>query len=141
MERRNKRHAQNRDTQGRLISMAKKGFHPTIPDLVEKFKQSAIAYYSACDDENFRKQKVEVERGNKIVEALDAFGAEGRLALIPLLDDPDQGIRVVAAAFLLKVIPGRATAVLEEIRRGPTYFPRMDAWTFLDSYSAGKWDR
>lgn len=121
--------------------MAKKAVHPAIPDLIENFKQSAIAYYSACDDENFRKQKVEVEDGNKIVEALDAFGVEGRLALIPLLDVADQAIRVVAAAFLLKVIPDRATAVLEEIRKGPTYFPRIDAGDFLESYAEGKWDR
>ncbi|MDI9849993.1 DUF2019 domain-containing protein [Rhodoblastus sp. 17X3] len=112
-----------------------------IPDLVQEFKQSAMTYYSACDDENFRKQKVKVKHTNKIIEALDCFGAEGRLALVPLLDDPDQGIRVVAAAFLLKRFPEQAIAALEEVRKGPTYFPRMDAWSFLDSYAKGKWCR
>ncbi|WP_296714222.1 hypothetical protein [Rhodoblastus sp.] len=123
------------------MSMAIKGSQPAIPDLVEELKQSAMTYYSACDDENFRKQKVEVKHTSKIIEALDCFGAEGRLALVPLLDDPDQGIRVVAAAFLLKPFPERAIAALEEVRTGPTYFPRMDAWNFLESYTKGKWRR
>jgi hypothetical protein len=121
--------------------MATKGSHQNIQDLIEEIKQSTKAYYSACDDENFRKQKAEVDHANKIIDALDSFGVEGRLALTPLLDDADQGIRVVAAAFLLKVIPDRAIAVLEAIRKGPTYFPRIDAGRFIDSYVAGKWSR
>ena len=121
--------------------MTKERYQPKIPDLVEQFKQSAIAYYSACDDEIFKKQEVAGKRVNQIVQDLDSFGVEGRLALIPLLDDADQGIRALAAAFLLKVIPERAIAVLEEIRKGPTLFPKMHAGDFLDSYAKGKWQK
>jgi hypothetical protein len=121
--------------------MARKDTQRTISDLVQNFKKSTIDYYTARDDDDFKKQETAGIRVNKIVEALDAFGAEGRLALIPLLDDTDQGIRTFAAADLLKVIPERAVAVLKEIERGPTYFPRITAGNFLESYAKGRWPR
>jgi hypothetical protein len=135
------RDAENWDSKGGLISMATKEPQQTIPELVEKFRQSTVAYYSARDGDDFKKQETAGTRVNKIIEALDSFGAEGRLALIPLLGDTDQGVRTFAAADLLKVIPERAIAVLKEIASGPTYFPRITAGNFLDSYAKGKWPR
>jgi hypothetical protein len=113
----------------------------TIRELVEKFKQESLSYYSACDDEHFAKQKTAGRRVNQIVHDLDSCGMEGRRALIPLLDDADQGVRVLAAAFLLKVSSERAITVLDEISKGPTIFPRLDAGNFLDSYAEGKWGK
>jgi hypothetical protein len=124
-----------------MISMSKDLSKWTIPQLIENYKKSTMDYYSACDAENFAKQKSTGSRVNQIVQRLDSYGAEGRLALIPLLDDADQGIRTFAAADLLKVIPDRAIAVLKEIEKGPTYFPRLSAGSFLDSYTKGKWGR
>jgi hypothetical protein len=121
--------------------MTMNGSHKTIQALIEKYKQSAIAYYSACDDNDFAKQKTAGGSVNKIVQELDGFGAEGRLALIPLLDDPDQGVRTFVAADLLKIEPKRAIPVLTEISKGPTYFPRLDAGSFLESYAKGKWGK
>jgi hypothetical protein len=124
-----------------MINMTQKGPRLTITNLIEAFRQSTIDYYSECENQNFKKQKILISHTNKIIDALDSLGAEGRFALIPLLDDTDQGIRVVAAAYLLKVIPERAIAVLKEIEKGPTIFPRLDAGDFLDSYANGKWRR
>lgn len=124
-----------------MILMTKKGSHPTILDLISQYKQATTTYFEACDNEHFKTQKAEMDRVNRIVDALDSFGAAGRLALIPLLDDADQGIRVLAAAYLLKVIPDRAVAVLKEIQRGQTIFPKLTAGEFLDSYAKGKWPR
>ena len=121
--------------------MTKIGSQHTIQALVKKYKQSTIDYYSACDDDNFTKQKTAGVNLNQIVQDLDAFGAEGRLALTPLLDDPDQGVRTFVAADLLKIDPKRAVPVLEEISKGPTYFPRLDAGSFLESYAKGKWGK
>jgi hypothetical protein len=121
--------------------MTSGGSQRTIPSLIEEYRQSTIAYYSACDDEKFTRQRSSGQKVNQIVQKLDAFGAEGRLALTPLLNDPDQGIRTFAAADLLKVYPERAIPVLEEISKGPTYFPRLTAGSFLESYINGKWGR
>jgi len=120
--------------------MVEKSYPESFQDLVGKFKQSAIDYYLACDDENFAKQKKLVDRRREIIQRLDAFGAQGRLALMPLLADEDQGVRVLAAAFLLKVNPDEAIPVLREISKGPTYFQRIAAGSFLDSYAKGKWN-
>jgi hypothetical protein len=124
-----------------MIDMAKKSLQQKFPNLVEKFKQSAMDYYSACDSEAFSKQKIVIGRTNKIVDSLDSVGDEGRLALVPLLDDSDQGIRVLAAAYLLKLIPHQAIAVLKDVEKGLTIFPRIDAGRFLESYARGKWGR
>jgi len=121
--------------------MARNESQRTIQDLIEIYKQSTTAYYDACDNDDFARQKTAGRRVNQIAQDLDSFGAEGRLALIPLLDDADQGIRTFAAADLLKFIPERAIAVLNEIARGPTYFPRITAGNFLESYAKGKWPR
>ena len=121
--------------------MVKKRFPSTIQGLVAEYKQFTVDYYTACEGENFEKQKKAGSRVNQIVLDLDSFGAEGRLALVPLLDDADQGVRVFAAADLLRVMPERAVAVLEEIRKGPTIFPRLDAISFLKSYTEGRWGR
>jgi hypothetical protein len=114
---------------------------PAIPELVEKFKQSTRGYDSARDDDDFKKQEIAGTHVNKIIADLDSVGSEGRLALIPLLDDADQGIRTFTAAFLVGIIPERAIAVLTEIAKGPNYFPRITAGNFLDSYAKGKWPR
>ena len=114
---------------------------PTIQAIVEEYKQTAIEYYAACDDENFAKQETAVARVKRIVQDLDAIGVEGRLALIPLLDNDHQGIRVFAAADLLKLIPNRAITVLTEIRQGQTIFPRLTAGEFLRSYAKGQWGK
>ena len=121
--------------------MARKEPQPTITELVEKFKQSTRAYYSARDDDDFKEQEIAGTHVNKIIADLDSVGSEGRLALIPLLDATDHGIRTFTAAFLVEVIPERAIAVLTEISKGPTYFPRITAGNFLDSYAKGKWPR
>lgn len=121
--------------------MARNESQRTIQGLIEIYKQSTTAYYDACDDDDFARQKTAGRRVNQIARDLDSFGVDGRFALIPLLDDADQGIRTFAAADLLKVIPERASAVLEEIRKGPTYFPRLAAGRFLASYADGKWGR
>jgi hypothetical protein len=126
---------------GEMIEMAKKGEQQALLDLVEKFKQSAIDYYTACNCENFPKQKVVIARTNKIIDSLDSVGDEGRLALAPLLNDADQGTRVLAAAYLLKIIPNQAMAVLNEVEKGLTFFPRIDAGRFLESFAKGKWRR
>jgi disulfide oxidoreductase YuzD len=72
-----------------MIDMAKKSLQQKFPNLVEKFKQSAMDYYSACDSEAFSKQKIVIGRTNKIVDSLDSVGDEGRLALV--LTTPTRG--------------------------------------------------
>jgi len=49
-------------------------------------------------------------------EELRARGPSARVALIKLLDHPEVAIRYYAATWLLAVEPGRARAVIEEVK-------------------------
>jgi hypothetical protein len=49
-----------------------------------------------------------------IFKALDATGA-GQIALAPLLDHPDVGVRVLAAAHLIDLMPDRVVPMLHDI--------------------------
>ena len=71
-------------------------------------------------------------------EALRAFGAQGRDALLPLLDDPRPSIAVMAAAFLLRHAPDRSLAVLRAWAGTPG-FPGFEAQETLSRWEDGSW--
>jgi hypothetical protein len=52
---------------------------------------------------------------NAIANALDAIGSGRRLALAPLLDHPDVGVRASAGAYLVALMPDRVISTLREI--------------------------
>lgn len=90
--------------------------HSSIESILERFKEGALLnaegrYY---DDPKLCNDGLRLIRQS--LKELDAIGADSRKALIPLLDDPTPIIRVRTAASLVKIIPERALAVLEEIR-------------------------
>ncbi len=51
-----------------------------------------------------------------IVKALDAIGA-GRVALGVLLDHPDAGVRALAGAYLIDLMPDRVVPILRDIEQ------------------------
>jgi hypothetical protein len=53
---------------------------------------------------------------NLIGSALDAIGS-GRLALAPLLDHRDAGVRASAGAFLIALMPDRVVPILSEVAK------------------------
>lgn len=67
-----------------------------------------------------------------IVHQLDALDP-GRVALLPLLGDPDAGVRAYAGAYLIRLMPDRAIPVLREVEEKEdansahftAYFARM----------------
>jgi hypothetical protein len=104
--------------------------------LIEQFKHAAIVTHFGYEDEDRAMQRAGIGAAKRVVQGLDAFDA--RLALVPLLDDPDWGVRVSAAGYLVKALPERALAVLKEIReRCPTH-ARMTASHMLSKYEHGE---
>ncbi len=55
-----------------------------------------------------------VDLMDEIVHQLDELDP-GRAALLPLLGDPDAGVRAYAGAYLIKLMPDRAIPVLRDI--------------------------
>lgn len=117
--------------------MPQDGDEASISYLIEQFKAGAILYHQGLEDEKLAVQK----RGQKSVlsaiQALDALGPHGRDSLIPLLEHSDPGVRVYAAGALLKVIPERALAVLEEIDNFGLTRAHMSAFQMLWSHKHG----
>jgi hypothetical protein len=107
-----------------------------IRHLIGQFKRGAIVAHFGYEDENYAMQRVGLKSAQQVVTVLDTY-EDGREALVPLLDDPDQGIRVIAASHLLKTMPERALAVIEEIHERCPTEARLTAASILISREAG----
>ena len=77
-----------------------------------------------------------IRSAKRAAQGLDAFNA--RLALLPLLEDPDWGIRAFAGGYLLKIAPERALPVLKDISRRNSYHARSTAAEWLRRYERGE---
>jgi len=73
----------------------------------------------------------------KAVDMLDSFGPEGRQSLVALLADPDPAIRVMAAGYLVKVMPEGALAILNETRETCPAEARQTAFRLLRRHARG----
>jgi hypothetical protein len=114
--------------------------NPLLPFMVQKFERAAIVAHFGYEDEDSAMQSAGIQAAKKAVKVLDAIGSEGRLALVPLLENSDWGVRVFAAGYLVKVIPERALAVLQDIRAKCPTQARMTASRMLRRYEAGGFD-
>ncbi|MGA8169687.1 MAG: HEAT repeat domain-containing protein [Methylocystis sp.] len=110
---------------------------PLIAYLMRQFTRAAIVAHYGYEDEDDAMQCAGIDSAKRAIKGLDLLGSKGRLALVPLLDDPDWGIRVFAAGYLVKIMPERALAVLKEIdERCPTR-AHMTAFRILWSHEHG----
>ncbi len=88
------------------------------------------------------------DKGMKMLFAasgiLEASRPDRLLALAPLLDDPDPGVRSDTAGRMIGVIPERAVAMLEELKDSDHLEAARTARTTLLSYTmrtGGDWLR
>lgn len=70
----------------------------------------------------------------KAVAALESLNEGARTALIPLLSDKDDGVRVAAAAYLLDSMPDIALPVLHDMRENGNLEASLDAHIVLLRY-------
>ena len=118
--------------------MSDQGQNPPLALVVKRFKHAAIALHYGYEDEDEAMQLAGIDGVKRAIQNLDAFGADARLALVPLLDDADQVVRALAARHLIKVMPERALAILKDIYlRGPTQ-ARFVASSLLEQYERGE---
>ena len=107
-------------------------------DLIRRFMHAAMVVHFGYEDENIAMQDAGIDAVRQTVRELDAFGTEGRLALVPLLDDQDQGVRVYAARHLLGLMPDRALEALKDICCRDRSRARWTANDFLQMYEKGE---
>ncbi|WP_044561635.1 hypothetical protein [Azospirillum sp. B4] len=87
-----------------------------IATLLHDFRTQVLRYYEADLLDNHDVMKSCLPKMGKAVRALDPVEPDGRIALAPLLDDPDDGVRVYAAAYLFGRLPDRAQAVWRDVQ-------------------------
>ncbi|MGA8170983.1 MAG: hypothetical protein WB816_09165 [Methylocystis sp.] len=110
--------------------------NPVIQFIILRFKRAAIATHFGYEEEDQALQRAGIRLAKQAVRELDAFDA--RLALVPLLDDSDWGVRVFAARYLLNAVPERALAILKEIRERCPTRAHMTAFWILRDYERGE---
>ena len=106
--------------------------------LMRRFRHAAMVVHFGYEDENIAMQDAGIDAVHQTIRELDAFGPDARLALVPLLDDQDQGVRVYAARHLLGLMPDRALEALKDICCRDRSRARWTAAEFLDKYEKGE---
>ncbi|MEA1677155.1 hypothetical protein [Nitrospirillum sp. BR 11163] len=85
---------------------------------IEEFRTQVKRYFHADLMGDRRTMKACLPKMGKAVQALETVAPEGRMALVPLLKDPDDGVRVYAAAYLFGRLPEEARAVWDDVLAG-----------------------
>jgi hypothetical protein len=108
----------------------------SIAFVAGQFKRAAMVTHFGYQDEGM--QLAGIDGVKRAIQNLDAFGADARSALVHLLDDADQLVRVLAARHLIKVLPERALAILKDIHLRGSTEARLTASAILQKYERGE---
>ena len=110
-----------------------------VTRLLQTFELFAMQYFASDDDAHRENQHQAVRGMFDILHKLDDMQPNQRQALERLFTHPSAEVRVFAATYLVKIIPERATPVLEAVHaeyRGLP--PGMVAMTTLFAYKHGE---
>lgn len=107
--------------------------------LVEKFEENVLKQNSCIRDSNPTEGNKAAKKYIKAFKDLiDQFGDEGRDKLAELLKNPDEGVRAMAAAFLMRYKTLESKKVLSEIAAGKG-FVAFGAGETLKRWQEGTW--
>jgi hypothetical protein len=113
----------------------------TVEGLVQAYRAATFAHRQAAARASVHYR--EVNRLHDVVALIyrevRARGLAAQTALLPLLQDPDIGVRCWAATHALEFAPERGEPVLEEVAASDTVLSLMAAST-LDIWRSGKLD-
>jgi hypothetical protein len=98
-----------------------------MESLIGTFRRAAIVYHYGALDEDNAIARAGGRAVHRAVKTIEECAYEGRLALVPLLEDPDPCVRVFAAGFLTRVMPERTVPILREIK---------DSWEIMQCRTA-----
>ncbi|MDE1149426.1 MAG: hypothetical protein PW843_22965 [Azospirillaceae bacterium] len=86
-----------------------------VATLIGDFRAATTQYFQAAFLDHHRTMKKYLKAMGVAVRTLDTVPPDGRMEMLPLLDDPDDGIRSYAAAYLFSQMPDRAKAIWDDI--------------------------
>ncbi len=109
-----------------------------LETLVEQFAAGVSEQSRAQRAGDWKRGNEHARRYMEAFERLRCAGNEGREALVPLLADPRDEVRAMAAAFLLRHRYVEARQVLEELARGEGMVA-FSAGETLKRWAEGAW--
>lgn len=120
------------------MTIEKRELQP-LPDVLQEYVKSLAQHILAQRERRF-------VDGNKFVDIAQSaakslrheYGAEGRKAMLSLLDNPDSGIRLNVASDVLDFATERATSVLIDIEKANQPFEGTAAHYCLEEWRAGR---
>jgi Domain of unknown function (DUF2019) len=107
--------------------------------LLDEFAHFVLKRYAAMDTYDNKTQKICIENLLRITKELDATPPDYRTALTKLFEHEELGVRVMAAAYLLNVMPAKVIPFLEKIHETCYGDVAIDITTALFMYKAGDW--
>ena len=108
----------------------------TADELLEAYRQLAIAYWQAAEAADHRARNAAFDKLAPVQMALRELGQERRI--LELLDDPSDHVRAWAAFDALYFSPEDGVRVLRELEQGPRGELRFDAWATLKQWEHGE---
>lgn len=109
--------------------------HLSATKLVTAYADAATRYGRALSSYNFREANRQADRISELYLALRERGAKDRLALLPLLNHIEFGVRLWAAAHALEFAPDLAEPVLDKLMRVQGLPSQVAAATLRDWHS------
>jgi hypothetical protein len=119
------------------MAIASNGDHKS--KLLEEFCRNVRGRYEAMDTHDNKTQKRCIENMIRIIRELDTMPPQGRAALTQFLDSEELGLRVMAASYLLSVMPEKVLPILQDVEDNCYGDEAIDATTALCKYKWGDW--
>ncbi len=108
-----------------------------INRMVRQFRRASLVYEWGQAQEDDNMEIAGAKSLDQAIDILDSCGPEGRMGLVPLLEDPEAYVRSMAAGYLLKVAPEVALPALKKMYLSLEPRARMLAVIFLRSHENG----
>jgi len=104
----------------------------TLEELIEIFRNGLIHKNRGFDEEDKKMEREGFRMQVAAIKRIDKFGEVGRQALVKLMNtDPEQGVRIWAAAELMDDRPEVALPVLKDMHENGKFKLRSAAWALL----------
>ena len=104
---------------------------------LRNFREAVEKYYQAADLYDYDTERRWIGELIRTARALDALRPGGRNALLPLLEDANPGVQVMAAIYLLNWVPEPALRVLRDIEEQMLDQVSLTATWGLARYESG----
>lgn len=109
----------------------------SIEMLVADYRQAAAAQWFAITSGQRKVARANSEVVVKIYTELRSRGRDAQVALLPLLEDPEPGVRAWAASHALDFAPEQGEPVLMALERSPSGLTAVTAKYALKQWREG----